>query len=73
MNELSEIIKIKPFNHQLVGAKLALRTFGAGIGGDAVSPLRRGFALLMEMWNRNRKNGNQHFNCRAVISRRQNQ
>ena len=27
MNELSEIIKIKPFNHQLVGAKLALRTF----------------------------------------------
>ena len=49
MNELSEIIKIKPFNHQLVGAKLALRTFGAGIGVDAISPLRRGFALLMEM------------------------
>ena len=49
MSDSLNIIKVKPFNHQLKGAELALRTFGAGIGGDAVSPLRRGFALLMEM------------------------
>ena len=49
MSDSLNIIKIKPFDHQLKGANLALRTFGVGIGGDAVSPLRSGFALLMEM------------------------
>ena len=50
MSNLADLVKtIKPFDHQLKGAELALRTFGVGIGGDAVSPLRSGFALLMEM------------------------
>lgn len=43
------IIKVKPFNHQVKGAELALKTFGVGEGGDANSPLHSGFALLMEM------------------------
>ena len=49
MNELSSLIKVNPFNHQVKGAELALSTFGAGKGGDANSPLHSGFALLMEM------------------------
>ena len=43
------IVKVNPFDHQKKGAELALRTFGLGKGGDAVSPLQSGFALLMEM------------------------
>ena len=46
---LKGFIKVKPFNHQLKGAELALSTFGVGKGGDANSPLHSGFALLMEM------------------------
>lgn len=49
MSESLNIIKVKPFNHQVKGAELALRRFGVGIGGDANSPLQSGFALLMEM------------------------
>ncbi len=49
MSDSLNIIKVKPFNHQLKGAELALSTFGVGKGGDANSPLHSGFALLMEM------------------------
>ena len=62
MSDSLNIIKVKPFNHQLKGAELALSTFGVGKGGDANSPLHSGFALLMEMWNRNRQNPNKYFN-----------
>lgn len=51
MENLSSVIKIKPFKHQLSAASFCLQLFGAGIGGDANTPLMRsqGAALLMEM------------------------
>ena len=41
------IVKVKPFDHQLKGAKLALNTFESSINNSTT--LNKGFALLMEM------------------------